>query len=609
MIKLSKILDYFKIFMKFFINFILFLPKFFSGLIILAVIFISIRFIFLDRPVDVADGSILHIPMEGLIVEEKTEDKDIRDILFQESNTPQIDFHQLLNAIDKAKDDDRIKGIFLDLSDFLGGYPAELIKIANKLEDFKTSGKFIISYSDFYSQSAYIISSPSTEIISYPIGGVLLTGFSSKRIFYKDFFDKIGLEVINLSEGQFKSAFENLTLSSMSEDDKKQRLNLFKNIWKEITDLIEKNRELDIGSVDYYLNNLDIILEDNDGDWGQASINYQLVDSLIKRGDLKNYMKEEYSEKEIDWKYLDYKDYIEFKAINDEENTIAVINILGPIVDGNQVPGVASGDNVSSLFDKIIENDQIKAVVVRVNTPGGSVFASELIRDAILRVKEKNIPIVTSMGGVAASGGYWVAASTDYIFAEELTITGSIGVASVIFNAEETFNKIGLNEDGISSSIFSDTYRGIYANKPNERVINLNKIIIQNIYDKFINIVSEGRNLSIEEVNKLAKGQVWTGKDSIELNLIDEIGSLENAIKKAANLANIESYNVKRIYKRKNRLSNFLPFIINKFVKQDNFRNKNFEIAHRFEALFSDIKNYNDPKSVYYLCGTCIFIN
>ena len=189
-----------------------------------------------------------------------------------------------------------------------------------------------------------------------------------------------------------------------------------------------------------------------------------MVDSLIKRGDLKDYLKEEYSQKEIDWNYIDYRNYIKLKESNDEENTIAVISILGPIVDGDQVPGVASGDNVSSLFDKIIENDQIKAVVVRVNTPGGSVFASELIRDALLRVKEKNIPIVTSMGGVAASGGYWVAASTDYIFAEELTITGSIGVASVIFNAEETFKKIGLNEDGISSSIFSDTYRGIYTN-------------------------------------------------------------------------------------------------------------------------------------------------
>ena len=248
-------------------------------------------------------------------------------------------------------------------------------------------------------------------------------------------------------------------------------------------------------------------------------------------------------------------------------------------------------------------------MVVRVNTPGGSVFASELIRDALIRVKEKNIPIVTSMGGVAASGGYWVAASTDYIFAEDLTITGSIGVASVIFNAQETFNKIGLNEDGISSSVFSDTYRGIYSKRPEERLINLNKIIIQNIYDKFINLVSEGRNMSIEDVNKLAKGQVWIGKDALKFNLIDEIGSLDDAIEKAANLAKIDKYNVERIYKKENRFSKFLPFLINEIGIKDKLMVKNLDIGYRFETLFSDIKNYNDPKALYYLCGTCLLIN
>ena len=547
--------------------------------------------------------------MEGLIVEEKTSNTDLGDIFFQETNTPQIDLHQLLNAIEGAKNDDKILGIFIDLSDFLGGYPAELLKITNQLEDFKLSGKFIIAYSDFFSQSAYIIASPSTEIISYPSGGVLFQGFSSKRLFFKDFFDKIGLEVINLSEGQFKTAFENLTLSSMSEDDKNQRLNLFSNIWKEITDVIERNRELNLGSIDYFLNNIDQILEQNGGDWGKASVEYKLIDSLVKRGDLEKYFKKEYSKDENEWKHVDYRNYFKSKENNDEENTVAVVNILGPIIDGYQTSGAASGDNISALFDKALKNDQIKAMVVRVNTPGGSVFASELIRDALIRVKEKNIPIVTSMGGVAASGGYWVAASTDYIFAEDLTITGSIGVASVIFNAEGTFNKIGLNEDGVSSSVFSDTYRGIYSKRPDERLINLNKIIIQNIYDKFINLVSEGRNISIEDVNKLAKGQVWIGKDALKFNLIDEIGSLDDAIEKAASLAEIDEYNVKRIHKKKSRFSNFLPFLINEIGIKNEIMNKNLDIEYRFEALFTNISNYNDPKALYYLCGTCLFIN
>ena len=606
---LKKILNISKIFFKNLISFILFLPKLLTGLIIIAGIVIFLRFSSLDRPIDVEDGSALYIPMEGLIVEEKTSNTDLGDIFFQETNTPQIDLHQLLNAIEGAKNDDKILGIFIDLSDFLGGYPAELLKITNQLEDFKLSGKFIIAYSDFFSQSAYIIASPSTEIISYPSGGVLFQGFSSKRLFFKDFFDKIGLEVINLSEGQFKTAFENLTLSSMSEDDKNQRLNLFSNIWKEITDVIERNRELNLGSIDYFLNNIDQILEQNGGDWGKASVEYKLIDSLVKRGDLEKYFKKEYSKDENEWKHVDYRNYFKSKENNDEENTVAVVNILGPIIDGYQTSGAASGDNISALFDKALKNDQVKAMVVRVNTPGGSVFASELIRDALIRVREKNIPIVTSMGGVAASGGYWVAASTDYIFAEDLTITGSIGVASVIFNAEGTFNKIGLNEDGVSSSVFSDTYRGIYSKRPDERLINLNKIIIQNIYDKFINLVSEGRNISIEDVNKLAKGQVWIGKDALKFNLIDEIGSLDDAIEKAASLAEIDEYNVKRIYKKKSRFSNFLPFLINEIGMKNEIINKNLDIDYRFEALFTNISNYNDPKALYYLCGTCLFIN
>ena len=606
---LKKILNISKIFFKNLISFILFLPKLLTGLIIIAGIVFFLRFSSLDRPIDVEDGSALYIPMEGLIVEEKTSNTDLGDIFFQETNTPQIDLHQLLNTIEGAKNDDKILGIFIDLSDFLGGYPAELLKITNQLEDFKLSGKFIIAYSDFFSQSAYIIASPSTEIISYPSGGVLFQGFSSKRLFFKDFFDKIGLEVINLSEGQFKTAFENLTLSSMSEDDKNQRLNLFSNIWKEITDVIERNRELNLGSIDYFLNNIDQILEQNGGDWGKASVEYKLIDSLVKRGDLEKYFKKEYSSDENEWKHVDYRNYFKSKENNDEENTVAVVNILGPIIDGYQTSGAASGDNISALFDKALKNDQIKAMVVRVNTPGGSVFASELIRDALIRVREKNIPIVTSMGGVAASGGYWVAASTDYIFAEDLTITGSIGVASVIFNAEGTFNKIGLNEDGVSSSVFSDTYRGIYSKRPDERLINLNKIIIQNIYDKFINLVSEGRNISIEDVNKLAKGQVWIGKDALKFNLIDEIGSLDDAIEKAASLAEIDEYNVKRIHKKKSRFSNFLPFLINEIGMKNEIMNKNLDIEYRFEALFTNISNYNDPKALYYLCGTCLFIN
>ena len=591
------------------LNFIFFLPKLFTALLILIAIISFIRFSSIEKSINIEDNSVLYIPMEGLITEESNSNRDITDFFFQETNTPQIDFHLLLKAIKDAKEDNQIKGIFIDLSKFLGGYPAELVKITNQVNDFEKSGKFVLSYSDLYSQSAYLIASASSEIISYPSGGVLLRGFSSKRIFYKDFFEKIGLEVINLSEGQFKTAFENLTLSSMSDADRQQRLTLFNSIWQDITILIEENRNINSGKINEYLNNFDNILAQNNGDWGRASVSYELVDNLVKRGNLKKYIKEKYMPDNGELNKIDYRDYLKTKEASKESiNSIAVINILGPIVDGDQAFGVASGNNISSLINKVIENESIKALVLRINTPGGSVFASELIRDALLRLKDKNIPIVTSMGGVAASGGYWVASSTDYIFAENLSITGSIGVASVIFNAEETLNKIGLNEDGVSLSVFSDTNKAIYSQKPNDRLIKLNKLTIKNIYEKFINVVSNGRNLSTQKVNSIAKGQVWVSKDALKLDLIDEIGSLEDAIKKASLLANIDEYKVEKIYEKKRSFFDFIPFIINEIGNKNSIYNRNIYLDFRFKALMRDIKNYNDPKGLYYLCSNCSLI-
>ena len=607
--KFKKILYALNIVFKNLLNFIFFLPKLLTTLLFLIAIISFFRFSSIENSINIEDDSILYIPMDGLITEETNSNNDITDFFFQETNTPQIDFHLLLKVISDAKEDNKIKGIFIDLSKFLGGYPAELIKITNQLNDFKKSGKFILSYSDLYSQSAYLIASASSEVISYPSGGVLIKGFSSKRIFYKDFFEKIGLEVINLSEGEFKTAFENLTLSSMSNDDRQQRLNLFNSIWQDLTILIEENRNINAGKINEYLNNFDNILVQNEGDWGKASVNYELVDNLVKRGDLKKYIKEKYMLGRDKLNKIDYRDYSKTtETSQDSSNSIAVINILGPIVDGDQAFGVASGNNISSLINKVIENDSIKALVLRINTPGGSVFASELIRDALLRLKEKNIPIVTSMGGVAASGGYWVASSTDYIFAENLSITGSIGVASVIFNAEETFNKIGLNEDGVSLSVFSDTNKAIYSRKPDDRLIKLNKLTIQNIYDKFIDVVSKGRNLSTQKVNNIAKGQVWVSKDALKLDLIDEIGSLEDAIKKASLLAEIDEYKIEKIYDKRSSFLDFIPRIINDMGNKNSISIRNIDLDYRFKALLRDIKTYNDPKGLYYLCGNCTLI-
>ena len=609
---IRKIYNISSVFFANLIKFILFIPRLLLGLIIIFIVVVLLKSSLIDDSKKVYEGTALYIPMEGFIVEEIKSERDIRNLLFSENNIPQIDLHQLLDSIDRAKNDDKITGLVIELSDFLGAYPSELLKISQKIKEFKDSGNLVTAYSDFFSQSSYIVASAASEIITYPSGGVLLEGFSSKRIYYKDLFDRVGLEIINLSEGQFKTAFENLTLSSMSDEEKDQRFNLLGNIWSDIVSEIENNRNLQSGSINNYLNNIDIILENNFGDWGEASIKSNLVDFLMSREALREYLNNIYKKDEDKiWKSIDYRYYNQKKSKSNQENVIAIITLSGPILDGYQSAGIAGGENISELLNEAIKDEEVKAIVMRVNSPGGSVFASELIRDTILKAKEKNIPIVTSMGGVAASGGYWVAASTDYIFAENLTITGSIGVASVLFNAEETFNKIGLNEDGISSSVFTDVFNGFLFDEPNERTINLYRMTIKNVYDKFVKLVSEGRNVSIEKVNEIAMGRVWTGKQALDLDLVDEIGSLNDAIKKAADLSNSENYNTKRFNKRINPLLDFIPFLNNKLgiLNFGVFNKEDLGLGYSFSSLFKDIRNYNDPKSLYYLCGTCIILN
>ena len=427
---LKKIYNISSVFLANLIKFILFIPRLLLGLIIIFIVVVLLKSSLIDDSKKVYEGTALYIPMEGFIVEEIKSERDIRNLLFSENNIPQIDLHQLLDSIDRAKNDDKITGLVIELSDFLGAYPSELLKISQKIKEFKDSGKLVTAYSDFFSQSSYIVASAASEIITYPSGGVLLEGFSSKRIYYKDLFDRVGLEIINLSEGQFKTAFENLTLSSMSDEEKDQRFNLLGNIWSDIVSIIENNRKLQSGSINNYLNNIDIILENNFGDWGEASIKSNLVDFLMSREALREYLNNIYKKDEDKiWKSIDYRYYNQKKSKSNQENVIAIITLSGPILDGYQSAGFAGGENISELLNEAIKDEEVKAIVMRINSPGGSVFASELIRDTILKAKEKNIPIVTSMGGVAASGGYWVAASTDYIFAENLTITGSIGVA------------------------------------------------------------------------------------------------------------------------------------------------------------------------------------
>ena len=593
------------------LSLLLLLPRILFSLIFLLVIisfiYVSIAGYQKDEPKD----SALYISLDGYLVEKSENINDLNDILFNQRQINQLQKSEIEDIISKAKNDSRIKGLVINFSNFLGGYPADLLSLNEAILDFKESDKVFIAYSDFYSQSSYLIASLANKIITHTQGGLFLEGYSSKRIYMKELMKNLGIEVIQLSYGNYKSALENFTLSEMSEEDKIQRTELNNFIWEEISDAIEANRGFKEGYVKNVIMNMDTILVNNAGNWAEFALKKGFVDELMNRRELEDYLNGQFPGDQEGWNFIDYRNYDIKETEIKDASVIAKIIVSGPIVDGFESNGVAGGETISALIRDAVKQD-VKAIVLRVSSPGGSAFASELIREQLKEAKNEGIPIVVSMGGVAASGGYWISVSSDRIFAEETTITGSIGVAAILFNAEEAIKKIGLKEDGVSFSPVSGAFENqIFLSKPNEQMISLYESTIHGLYDNFIHLVSEERNLSKEEVESLGQGRIWVGKDAKRFGLIDEIGSLKDAEETAANLANIENYIVKEFEQKRSPFLEYLSFFEN-FLKINNnseFKFKKLNINYNFYNFFNNLSIFDDPRSIYYLCYECLTIN
>ena len=593
------------------LSFLLLLPRILFSLIFLLVIIAFIYGSIAGYQKDEPKDSALYISLDGYLVEKSENINDLNDILLNQQKISQLQKSEIEDLISKAKNDSRIKGLVINFSNFLGGYPADLLSLNEAILDFKESDKVFIAYSDFYSQSSYLVASLANKIITHTQGGLFLEGYSSKRIYMKELMNSLGIEVIQLSYGNYKSALENFTLSEMSEADKIQRTELYNFIWEEISDAIEANRGFKEGYIKNVIGNMDTILVNNEGNWAEFALKKGFVDELMNRKELEDYLNSQFPGDQEGWNFIDYRNYdIKDTEIKDA-SVIAKIIVSGPIVDGFESNGVAGGETISALIRDAVKQD-VKAIVLRVSSPGGSAFASELIREQLKEAKNEGIPIVVSMGGVAASGGYWISVSSDHIFAEETTITGSIGVAAILFNAEEAIKKIGLKEDGVSFSPVSGSFENpIFLSKPNEQMISLYESTIHGLYDNFIHLVSDERNLSKEEVESLGQGRIWVGKDAKRFGLIDEIGSLKDAEETAANLANLENYIVKEFEQKRSPFLKYLSFFEN-FLKINNnseFKFKKFGINHNFYNFFNDLSIFDDPRSIYYLCYECLTIN
>ena len=537
----------------------------------------------------VKDGSVLEISLEDPIMES---DMDRSVSIFDMSESPNVFLQDIIHSIEEAKNDDKIKGISLKLDKFSGG-ATQATDIRNALEDFKKSGKFVYSYSNSGSQLSYYISSVSDKIYQNPLGGTLLQGLSSNIMFFKNAGDKYGVDFQVIRHGQFKSAVEPYMRTNMSDENRLQLSELLNDIWGNVSNSITKSRKISPEQFTTVTDSLYAFIPET----GKEN---KIYDVLAQENEYQKMLftklglKEEKSKTDfevLEKHTIKVEDYFETLSDKSEKDKIAVLYASGTITEGDGFDGIQSKTYVDAIR-KISQNDKIKALVLRVNSPGGSANASEEILYELMQLKTK-MPIVVSFGDVAASGGYYIAQASDKIYAQPNTITGSIGVFGMIPNAQKLFNNFGLDFDEVKTNANADQLKSLTTPLSPTAKNTMQKSIVL-IYGKFVNHVATNRKLTYEQVDKIGEGRVWSGTRAKQIGLVDDFGSLDTAIKEAAKLAKIEKYSTENYPKRKDSFEEFM----------DNLQGKNTEAAIAKELgsdgirIYKEIKMMNEQKGV-----------
>ncbi|MGZ3751442.1 MAG: signal peptide peptidase SppA [Mucilaginibacter sp.] len=491
-----------------------------------------------DKHVDVDSNSVLHIAFNTNIPE-RTPNNPLAGLGFLGiDGDKSVGLNDILANIKKAKTDDNIKGIFLDESYMLSGQ-ATTEEIRNALIDFKKSGKFIIAYSEVYTQGFYYLASVADKVYINPKGIFEFRGFSSQITFLKGALDKLGIEAQVIKVGTYKSAVEPFILSKMSDANRLQVNSYLGSLYDYFLTGISNSRKISKDSLFNLANSLSI-------QFPEDALKYKLVDGLKYKDEVLDELKQRTDiALKSDLHSVDLTDYTnsDSKASGekkDSKNRIAIIYASGEIAGGDGDDNSIGSEKVSAALRKARLDDQIKAVVLRVNSPGGSSLASDVIwREVMLTKKVK--PIIVSMGDLAASGGYYISCAADSIFAEPNTITGSIGIFAIIPNMQKLFNdKLGITFDGVKTGKYADLGNISRPLSPEEKAILQNSV--NRGYDEFTKAVAQGRHKTQAYINSIGQGRVWTGTQAIKLGLVDRLGNINDAIKSAAKKANIKSY-------------------------------------------------------------------
>ena len=495
---------------------------------------------------EVRDNSVLVIKLQGSVQDYVEEDITMMfEMMNGELENQGLD--KILSAVEKAKSNEDIKGIYVEAGAVEFDSPATMVALRRALQDFKKSGKWVMAYGDNMTQSAYYVASVADKVYAHPTGVIDLRGLGGNYTYYKGLYDKLGIHFLAARVGKYKSYVEQNTRTDMSENDREQRTALIEGVWKVMAKDICASRGLNVDQLNALVNDSLLIFADQN-DYKRM----RLVDGVVYpeqfRAEVKKRMKLEQDE-EVNNLSVTAMEGVPGASEREKGEEVAVYSASGDIVDMSMASLTGAreivGDDVVSDLEKLAKDEDVKAVVLRVNSGGGSAAASEKMWHAVELLKAKK-PVVVSMGGAAASGGYMMSCGANYIFAEPVTVTGSIGIFGLVPNISELLtDKLGVTFDGVQTHKNTTAIENLTLKKDTEREMMFLQNSVNRGYDRFLKIVAEGRKKSVAQIHEVAQGRVWLAPDALKVGLVDEIGSLDDAVKKAAQLAKLQEYHTK----------------------------------------------------------------
>ena len=562
-----------------------------------------------DEVIDTQD-KILWFKPSGVVVDSVIDSTPSFDALvLGGTSVQQHELKDLLKVLNNAAEDESLAAVYVNVSE-LGMYYASAFEIANAVKNIKDNGKRVIAYAENFGNQAYLVSSQADTVMVNEYGSVSAFGFARKREFYKDLYENINLNFNVFVAGDFKSGPEPYTRNSMSEEDK-MAWNEFANpLWLKMTQMMESGRDLNEGTIQDYGDDLWEMSIDSP-EIAQIAFELGMVDMVVTREELRHWMYNEFPNKDEDINKLpdsisiyEYLSTIE-EDKNESKNKIAVVNIEGTIVTGEATYNVAGSDTIVKNIRKAIKDNSVKALVLRVNSPGGDVWASELITNALNEFKSSERPIVTSMGDIAASGGVWVTTLSDEIWAKNETITGSIGVYGIIPTLDGIYEWAGIQVDGVSSTKAGEWDERLPMPEYVNEAIQAG---IDHTYDKFVSKVAENRDMPYKEILSIAGGRIWSGEKAVQLGLVDKIGDLDNAIESAANFAELDNYKIISYSKEMDPFDIFINELLNNFGANINLSSEIKMLGKFIETKYKFINPEKKINTAIY-CFECEYFS